>query len=1023
MRRTIRYTSFQALCLRTVCGISRVERDTIWAILVKRRAAVLLRAVRLYNRVAVIPWEALVVGKTLGRYKVLEKLGSGGMGEVFVAQDTKLARKVALKILPPDLADSPERRERFEREARAVAALSHPNVLAIHDFGEDQGVTFAVTELLKGKTLRERLDEGTMSPVEAIGYARQIVDGLAAAHASGIVHRDLKPENLFVTRDGKIKVLDFGLAKQAEEGGGEDAATQTRATEPGTIMGTVGYMSPEQVRGQSADARSDVFSFGAILYEMLTGERAFDGESAGVVMSAILKEDPAPLLKRNPNLPPSLEQIVDWCLKKNPDERLQTALDVGNSIEALSEETTTELPAVADDEPPKKKGRWKFFLAFLLIFAPAVGAIWFLQATSELRWAREKALPEIVRLVDEGDYRAAFTLAKEVEAVNPDSPLLDQLWPKFTREISIRSTPPGADVYAREYGAADSEWTHLGETPIGKVRLLSELYEFKIDTKGFATAQIASNLSRWRELDVTLDEGKNLPAGMVRVAGDAPLSEAYVDPGPLPDYWIDKYEVTNQQFKQFVDSGGYESPDYWKHEFVKGKRVLSWEEAMSELTDATGRSGPTNWELGDYPEGEDDYPVTGVSWYEAAAYADFAGKLLPTIYHWNKAAGTWMSEAIIPHSNFGRGAAPVGSHRSMSPYGSFDMAGNAREWCSSLDTEGRRFLLGGGWNDADYLFFYAHAQDPFDRSPTNGFRCMSYTEKPEDPARLTNPVEVVFRDYRAEHPVSDEIFAVYKNLYRYDKTELDAKLESEEVSEDWIRQTVSLDAAYGDERMLVHLFLPKKGVPPFQVVAFFPGSDALMTSSSDLIRTRRFDFLMKSGRAVLHPIYKGTFERSNEMRSTTGPDETTFWKEHVIMWSKDLGRSLDYLETREDIDTSKLAYYGFSLGGGMGPVLMALEARLGTGVLPTSGFWFRKVQPEVDPINFLPRVTTPVLMLNGRYDSLFPPETSQKPFFELLGTPPESKKMFVHEEGHGVPRTVLVRETLDWLDRYLGPVS
>jgi serine/threonine protein kinase len=189
-----------------------------------------------------------VVGKKLGHYKILEKLASGGMGDVYVAEDITLGRKVALKVLPAEVADSPERRERFRREARAVAALSHPNVLAIHDFGEDQGVTFAVTELLEGKTLRERLDEGSMSPVEAMEYARQTADGLGAAHSRGIVHRDLKPENLFITKGGKVKILDFGLAKLSEEGGGEETPTQTRATEPGTIMGTVGYMSPEQVR-------------------------------------------------------------------------------------------------------------------------------------------------------------------------------------------------------------------------------------------------------------------------------------------------------------------------------------------------------------------------------------------------------------------------------------------------------------------------------------------------------------------------------------------------------------------------------------------------------------------------------------------------------------------------------------------------------------------------------------------------------------------------------------------------------
>ncbi len=961
-----------------------------------------------------------MVGKTLGRYKVLEKLGSGGMGEVFLAQDTKLARKVALKILPPDVADSPERRERFEREARAVAALSHPNVLAIHDFGEDQGVTFAVTELLEGKTLRDRLEEGTMSPVEAIGYARQAVDGLAAAHERGIVHRDLKPENLFITKDGKLKVLDFGLAKQAEEGGGEAAATKTRATEPGTIMGTVGYMSPEQVRGQSADQRSDVFSFGAILYEMLTGERAFHGESAGVVMSAILKEEPPPLSKKKTNLPSSLEQIVDWCLKKNPDERFQTALDVGNAIDALSEETTTELQAVVDEEPPKKRSRWKFLLAFLLIFAPAVGAIWFLQATSELRWARVQ-LPRIMELAEQDELFPAFELAVQAEEHLPEDPTLAGFFRDFTREVSFETAPAGAAVHVRAYKAGESDWRYVGETPLAGHRVPRSVFEFKIAKEGFATVEGAAR----RDVNISLDEESTVPAGMVRAVGDGELfivGLEHLDPGPLEDYFIDKYEVTNADFKKFVDAGGYEKREYWKHDFTKEGSILSFEEAMAEFVDATGRPGPATWEAGDHSESEDDYPVTGVSWYEAAAYAEYAGKALPTIFHWNKASTAWLSGELVPLSNFGDGPAPVGSHRGMSGLGSYDMAGNVREWCQNEDTRGRRFVLGGGWSDAVYMFNDANAQDPFDRSPINGFRCMKSIGTSEDLTTFAARVEVPYRDYRQEKPVSDEIFDVYKRLYAYDKTDLKAEIEYEDQSaEDWVRQKVSFDAGYGNERMFAYLFLPKSGSPPYQAVVFFPGSGAIHTRSSESLRPRRADFILKSGRAFIWPIYKGTYERGDGLKSDY-QNETNFYKEHVIQWGKDLERSIDYLETREDIDADNLAYFGVSWGGAMGPIMLAVEERFKVGVLYVAGLMLQRAQPEVDPFNFLPRATVPVLMLNGRYDFFFPLETSQKPFFELLGTPPEHKKMFVYEKGHSVPRTELIKETLNWLDRYLGPV-
>ena len=968
--------------------------------------------------------ERIVVGKTLSHYKVIEKLGSGGMGDVYIAEDLTLNRRVALKVLPSDLANDPDRRNRFLREARAVAALSHPNVLAIHDFGEDQGIAFAVTELLTGLTLRQRLDEGSLSLVEAMEFARQTADGLAAAHARGIVHRDLKPENLFITKNGKIKILDFGLAKTIEGGGGEDTPTQTRATEPGTILGTVGYMSPEQVRGRSADHRSDVFSFGAILYEMLSGDRAFRGESAAVTMSAILKEQPPELLKKNPNLPSSLERIVTRCLEKNPDERFQSAQDVGYAIDALSEERTTDRPPVVAGAPSlRKRAKWGFAGAFLIVFVPAALAIWFLDRTSELRWARE-ALPQIVRLVDEGDYFSAYEMGRRVEAVMPDDPLLNRLWPQFTFEASIETTPPEADVYLGRYGAAEDALEHLGRTPIPQIRLPRNPFEYRVVKEGYVPRQGVWH--RWfGDLNLTLDQEGQVPSGMVRASGEIELfitGLEHLDPGPFPDFWIDQYEVTNKQFKSFVDHGGYQTREYWKHEFVRDGHVVSWEQAMAEFVDATGRPGPSTWQAGDYLEGEDDFPVAGVSWYEAAAYAEYVGKALPTIFHWNKAASTWLSGQIVPLSNFGDGPAVVGSHQGMSAYGTYGMAGNVREWCRNASTLGERFILGGGWSDAFYMFNDAYTQDPFDRSAINGFRCMKYIGEPGDMAGLSEPVEIPYRDYSTERPVSDEIFAVYKNLYSYDKTELHAEIESEDEGQgDWVRQRIAFDAAYGDERMFAYLFLPTNGSAPYQTLVYFPGSDAIHTRSSQLLSPVPFDFLLKNGRAIMFPIYKGTYERGDALDSDY-PDETNFYKDHVIMWSKDLGRSIDYLESRPDVNTSELAYIGASWGGAMAPVMMALEGRFQTGVLLVAGLLFQKAQPEVDPINFLPRVTVPVLMLNGRYDFFFPLETSQQPFFRLLGSPAEHKRLFVYEDGHSVPRTELIKETLDWLDRYLGPV-
>jgi Tol biopolymer transport system component len=286
---------------------------------------------------------SLSAGTHLGPYEVVDLLGAGAMGEVYRARDTRLRRQVAVKVLPASIGDDPARMRRFEQEARAAGSLNHPNIVAIHDIGSQAGSPYVVSELLEGETLRERMGGLPLPVRKVMDYATQIARGLAAAHEKGIVHRDLKPDNIFITRDGGVKILDFGLAKfgkapfaAALDDGLSAMATSDPLTEAGMVLGTVGYMSPEQVRGEMADHRSDIFSFGAVLYEMLTGRRAFKGRSAVETLHAILKEEPQQLTLVNPALPPALERLVYHCLEKNPAERFQSARDLAFDIEALS---------------------------------------------------------------------------------------------------------------------------------------------------------------------------------------------------------------------------------------------------------------------------------------------------------------------------------------------------------------------------------------------------------------------------------------------------------------------------------------------------------------------------------------------------------------------------------------------------------------------------------------------------------------------------------------------------------------
>src|SRR4030095_5006048 len=281
----------------------------------------------------------LAPGKNLSRYEIRTQLGAGGMGEVYRARDTQLGRDVAIKVIASSFAVDKERLRRFEQEACAAGALNHPNVLIVHDISTHDGAPYVVSELLEGETLRKRIGGGPLGQRRAIDYALQIAKGLAAAHEKGIIHRDLKPDNIFITNDGRVKILDFGLAKLTQLDGDQiqtDVPTRRVDTDTGVVMGTVGYMSPEQLKGRAVDQRWDIFSFGAILYEMLSGKRAFHGESAAETMSAILKEDPPELSGTNKTVSPALERLVNHCLEKNPEARFHSARDVAFALETLA---------------------------------------------------------------------------------------------------------------------------------------------------------------------------------------------------------------------------------------------------------------------------------------------------------------------------------------------------------------------------------------------------------------------------------------------------------------------------------------------------------------------------------------------------------------------------------------------------------------------------------------------------------------------------------------------------------------
>jgi dienelactone hydrolase len=961
------------------------------------------------------------------RYRVERELGAGGMATVYLAQDLKHDRPVALKVLREELGAALGA-ERFHREIRIAAKLQHPNILPLLDSGEAGGLLYFAMPFVEGQSLRERLArEGALPAGDAVRILRDVADALTEAHAHGVVHRDIKPENIML-RGRHALVTDFGVAKAVSAAAGSQTLTTA-----GVALGTPAYMAPEQATADpQQDHRVDIYAVGVLGYELLTGRGPFAATTAQEMLAAHITAEPEPLAKRRPGVAPALEQVVMKCLAKKPADRWQTADELLEHLEPLATPSGGVTPigtAAARALAVVGRPRRAAVIGGALLVA-AVALLWLgLHHRARVTWAREIAIPQIRQLADSGRVEPAYKLALQVDRIIPGDSTLGILWTRITRRVNIRTRPAGARVYRRAYLDDDSAWQYLGTTPLDSIRwplVARDLSRVRFERAGFATLEVAAVPT---DSPYVLNDGKAVPLGMVQVPGGS-QDELYlsglerIGEFTVGSYFMDVHEVTNRQYREFVDSGGYRRQEFWDQPFLEGGKPLAWETAMARFVDRTGRQGPATWEAGDYPPGQAEYPVGGVSWYEAMAYAKFAHRSLPTILHWARAAATYLSAYTVPRSNLaGKGPARVGSLGGVGRYGTYDMAGNAREWCLNGAANDERYILGGGWNDPTYAFNDAYAQSPFDRSPTNGLRLVQYLRGDTTLAAASRPAVREHRDFSKERPVSNAIYQVYRRLYDYDRTPLRAVIEqSDSSAEDWVLQRITFDAAYGNDRVTTYLFLPKRGHPPYQTIVYFPGSNAIHDRSFlTSMQTGVFNFILKSGRAVLYPIYKGTYERGDGL-NTDYPSETNFYKDHVIMWAKDLRRSIDYAATRADLDATRLAYYGVSWGGYLGGLMPAIEPRFKAVVLLVAGLEQERGDPEVEPINFLPHITVPVLMLNGRYDYYFPVESAQLPFFRLLGTPPQHKRQVISEGSHFVPFTQVIAETLGWLDRYLGTV-
>jgi predicted esterase len=761
-----------------------------------------------------------------------------------------------------------------------------------------------------------------------------------------------------------------------------------------------------------------------MLFEMLTGRLPFEGASATAILLSIATEAAPPIRTLRSDTPPEFGSLIDRALVKDPDARALTPRDAADVMAGYHAPITV-----------MRVSAWRHALqrpsvAVLLIAAVLIGAaaVWSVgRSVLDQRWARYTALPEIARLADQQDFVRAVELAMRAQPLLGDRAELDALWPRIARVTTIESDPTDATVSYMPYGGTDG-WRVVGKTPLKDVRLPLGVLRVRAQKPGFIPAEDVMLGGGVPPIKLTTLDAT--PAAMVRAAPVRGNFSIYIFGLETPrvkfdGFWVDRYETTNRQYKAFVDAGGYRRQEFWRQPFMKDGRTLAFDEAMNLFRDQTGRPGPSTWSLGNYPEAQDDMPVTGVSWYEASAYATFANKSLPTVYHWYWVANQALAGFVVPFGNFNsKGTVPVGDTRAVHRFGTYGLAGNVKEWCFNEAPGNRRYILGGGWDEPPYLFRDADARSPFDRSSNIGFRTVQYDPGDASVAPLSGMLLPPARRYDKEKSVGDDVFAAYRRLYTYDRTELASKIEDvDDTNRDWRIERVSFRAAYGEERIITYLLLPRNVQPPYETILYMPGSGAWDQRTPFSFTNPNFSFLVRSGRAVVFPVYKGSFERANN--EYNGGDQlksTNLWRDYVIFFSKDIGRTLDYLETRSDLQHDKIGFLGFSRGASLSPMMLTAEPRIKVAALWLPGFYLEKIAPEVDAINFAPRVTIPVLQLSGRYDYNFPPDASSEPFFNALGTPIEHKRRVVYDTGHNLPGNESIRETLDWFDQYLGGV-
>jgi len=669
------------------------------------------------------------------RYRIEREVGAGGMATVYLAQDLKHDRQVALKVLRPELG-AVLGGERFLREIQIAARIQHPHVLTLLDSGEADGLLYYVMPFVRGESLRDRLGrEGKLPIADVIRMLRDVADGLAEAHRQGLVHRDVKPDNVLISGNHAV-VTDFGVAKAASTASGPQALTTA-----GVALGTPAYMSPEQVTAETAiDHRTDIYALGVMGYELLAGRPPFLGATAQEVLVAHLASDPEPVTGPRPDTPPALAQLIMTCLAKQPADRWQTTDEVLRRLEAM---TTPSGGVPSMRLAATRAGGRRFFVRRALVLAPVLVALVVVGVVRQRRAGAVRALAAaLAPAADSGRLDAVYA-GLQAAGVALDARGLRDLAGTVGAVIALETDPPGAVVTLTRVaaGAPGAEPLALGRTPL-RALVVAGGYVARADLAGFEALTFTAPLGVGDTVVLrrTLVDARPPGAGMVLVAAGAVVGPVAADFAgqTVPAFLIDRTEVTNEAFLAFVADGGYGSPEYWPDSLVLEGRRVPLAAAVRAFVDRTGVQGPRTWTGGTFPEGAARHPVTGVSWYEAAAYARWVGKGLPSLAQWWRAAlgdvdqpYPWGYDhaTLDERSNFSMMAtAPVDAHDGgASPYGAYAMAGNVREWLAGEPGAEAYPAVGGSWQDPTYMFYTPNIERfaPAYASTAIGFRLVA----------------------------------------------------------------------------------------------------------------------------------------------------------------------------------------------------------------------------------------------------------------------------------------------------------